>query len=134
MNKNVLIGAAVVIALFLSLPLLANLKKPAGGGYAGGGASSEMTTESASVTPASGGAPSWNAGNLPGTVWSIKGYTVTMGAGGQASMAGTPVGTVNGTWAVNGSKLTLSAMGRTIDAQISGDQILVNGEAAQRVQ
>lgn len=133
MNKNILIGAAVVLAIFLALPLVAGLKKSADSG-GGSAASSEMPVESTGSTGTSGAAPTWNAGNLPGTVWSIKGYTVTMGAGGQASMAGTPLGTVSGNWVVNGSKLTLSAMGRTIDAQISGDQILVNGEAAQRVQ
>ena len=134
MNKNILIGAAVVLAIFLALPLVAGLKKSTNDGGASGAASSEMPVESTGSAGGAGAAPTWNAGNLPGTVWSIKGYTVTMGAGGQASMAGTPLGTVNGNWTVNGSKLTLSAMGRTIDAQISGDQILVNGEAAQRVQ
>lgn len=124
MNKGILIGAGVVLAIFLLLPLAAQLKKQ---GTAAGGAES---------TPAAAGAlapPAWNADNLPGTAWVVSGVTVQIQSGGTAS-AMTPIGQVSGTWTVNGSNLTVSAMGRTINAQISGDQILVDGEPAQRAQ
>lgn len=126
MNKNVLIAAGVVLALFLALPLAAKLKQ------GGGGAASTPAGESAA--PADPNQPPyWNASNLPGTAWNAGGYTINLDAGGVAS-ASTPIGLVSGTWTVNGSTLTVSAMGRTINAQISGDQILVEGKPAQRAQ
>ncbi len=127
MNKNILIGAGIVIALILALPLAAKLKQ-------GGGGDGAATTTTESAAPAaSGQAPSWNAGNLPGTAWVVSGYTVNLEPGGVAS-ASTPFGQVTGSWAVNGSTLQVKAMGREINAQISGDQILVDGTPAQRAQ
>jgi hypothetical protein len=128
-NKNILIGAAIVIALILALPLAAKLKQGGAGSDAGTPA---PTSEPAGPTRA-GQAPYWNAGNLPGTSWVVSGYTVNLQPGGVAS-ASTPFGQITGSWAVNGSTLNVKAAGQEINAQISGDQILVDGTPAQRAQ
>jgi len=137
-NKPLLIGAGILVVLVLSVPLLASLKTGAGGG---GGAASSAESGSAAGTGAASGStapaalqpPLLTAENLVGSAWTMSGYQVSLGAGGVAT-ANTPFGQVSGTWSVNGSTLTISAMGRTENAQISGDQILVGGQPATRVQ
>jgi hypothetical protein len=128
-NKTVLIVAGVVLALFLSVPVLAKLKANQGAAPA-----AETAISGDSAPPAALQPPLLDAASLTGSSWMIKGYTITLGPGGQASVAGTPLGTVTGTWSVSGSTLSAGAMGRNFTAQISGDQIIVDGQPAQRVQ
>lgn len=124
MNKNILIATGVVLVIFLALPLAAKLKTGGGGGAATSSGEAGAAIDTSQP-------PYWNAGNLPGTAWNAGGYTINLDAGGVAS-ANTPIGAVSGTWTVSGSTLTVSAMGRTINAQIAGDQILVDGKPAER--
>lgn len=128
-NKTVWIVVGVVIALVASVPLLAQLKKGMGGSAAPAASSTEAPAASATAIQP----PLLNASNLVGTAWSAKGYTVQLGAGGVAT-ANTPFGAVSGTWTVDGTKVTISAMGRTIVGQISGDQLLVDGQPVPRAQ
>lgn len=128
MNKNVLIVAGVVLALFLSLPILAKLKTGAEGGGATVESGAAPDAAAAPLLP-----PALNAGNLAGSAWNVKGITVQLGAGGVAT-ANTPIGAMSGEWSVDGATLTVKAAGREVKAQISGDQLLVDGQPAQRVQ
>jgi len=128
-NKNLLIGGAVVLVLFLSLPLLASFKGAGGGSTSAPSADSPTPAAAAPVTL--GLPPTWNNENLVGTSWNVSGYVVNLGAGGVAS-ATTPFGQVQGTWNVSGSAMTVKAMGQEKVGQISGDQIIFEGKAAQR--
>jgi hypothetical protein len=134
-NKTVLIVIGVVVVLLLALPALSALKSGAGhlpvpsssNGDAPA-AAGEAAQPAVALQP-----PLLNAGNLVGSAWSVKGFTISLGAGGVAS-AQTPIGQVQGTWVVEGANLTVKAMGRTAVGQISGDQILIDGQPIQRVQ
>jgi len=149
MNKNLLIGAGVVIGLVLALPLLAALKNNVGFQSAperssGGGGGSANALDDA---PRAGSAPSpapvatgpaRDASTLPGTGWKISGFNVELQPGGTAVAKGTPLGDISGTWSVSGSTVTVTASHpvigtRTTNAQISGNQILVDGKPVERV-
>lgn len=127
MNKGLIIGFVIVLAVALSYPFL---PKVSSGGAPGGAAAPAPAAEAAPVVLEP---PLLNAGNLANTVWQVKGFSVNLLPGGQAS-AQTPIGQVQGTWQVNGANITISAMGQTVTAQISGNQILHEGKPIQRLQ
>lgn len=133
MNKTVLIVIGVVVALLLALPALSALKSGAGTATAPSASVGEAPAAEASKPAVAVQPPLLNAGNLVGSAWSVQGITINLGAGGVAS-AQTPIGPVQGTWTVEGANLTVKAMGRTAVGQISGDQILIDGQPIQRVQ
>ena len=133
MNKNLLIAGAVVLGLLLCFPLLASLKGPGPGGAPTAPEESAVATPLIAAPASPSQPPLWNADNLVGTAWNMSGYTVSLGAGGVAS-ANTPLGQVQGTWTVSGSAITVSAMGKVATGEISGDQILFNGQPATRAQ
>lgn len=127
MNKGLIIGFVIVLAVVLSYPFL---PKGSSGGAPGGAAAPAPATDAAPVALEP---PLLNAGNLANTTWQVKGFSVQLLPGGQAQ-ANTPIGQVSGTWQVNGSDITISAMGRTVTAKISGNQILHEGKPIQRLQ
>jgi len=82
--------------------------------------------------------PLLNAQNLVNTVWQMKienfNVQVQLFAGGMARA--TAVGlamAVDGMWKVNGDSVVVSAMGKTANAKIVGDQLIVNGVPAKRI-
>lgn len=135
MNKGILIGAGILVVLVLSLPLLAALKKQG----------TTVTTD-AQGAPAAAGIPSapepgssiaegptLSAASLPGTSWEFQGYQATFQQGGQVAVSGTPLGTVNGSWTVSGTSVTISAVGQSFALQISGAQLLADGQPLRRL-
>lgn len=134
MNKNLLIAGGVVLALILILPLLAALKGMAfvGVDSAPAGASASGSPDAA-IASAPMQAPLLTAENLVGSAWNVSGYTINLGAGGVATAA-LPFGQVQGTWSINGATITVRAMNKTVTGTISGDQILIDGKPATRVQ
>ncbi|HQB03348.1 MAG TPA: hypothetical protein PLY90_08635, partial [Candidatus Hydrogenedentes bacterium] len=79
MNKNLLIGFAVLLVVFLVLPIAASFLR----GGSSGSAAPVISAEEA-------GPPKWNSENLVGTAWSVKtpdipvAVTINLAAGGQA--------------------------------------------------
>lgn len=138
MNKGLIIGFGIVLAVILSYPFVIQM----GGNQPGGARPAAKPAASAPPAPASAPAaapaaapqpPLLNAQNLVGTAWNVQGFTVELLAGGVAQAAGTPLGTIRGNWSVSGSTFTVQAMGRTVNAVISGDQILHDGKPIARV-
>lgn len=136
MNKGLLIGFGIVLAVILSYPFVMQMSANQGGGARPAATGSAPTAGQSAPAPAPAAAPQpplLNAQNLVGTAWNVQGFTVELQSGGVAQAAGTPLGTIRGTWSVSGSTFTVQAMGRTVTAQISGDQILHDGKPIARV-
>ena len=136
MNKNVVIVLVLVVGVLVAVPLLSKLaqKSPQG-------AATNQPGAAADAPKAASDAPYWNSGNLAGTAWNIKvsgiPAVLTMNPGGTATLksdspvlkAMAPSGQLQGTWAVEGNKLNITAdvPGRgpqKISATISGQQFL----------
>jgi len=144
MNKNVIVAIVVIAAIVVGVPLIAKVMQSSGtSGSAGpGGAGSE------GAAPVATAAPALDANSLTNSVWLMKvdkvTLTVTFLPGGalqaQSPMLKVLVGTdtVGGTWTVNGANLNITATAgdKTVSetAVISGDQILVKGNPAKRLQ
>ena len=85
------------------------------------------------------GAPAFlDATNLVNTTWLINvdkigPVTVYLQPGGVATAAAAGLPQIAGTWTVNGTTLSVSAMGKTLSAQIVGDQLLADGKPVQRI-
>jgi len=153
MNDTTKIILVIVAVVVLGIPLLgrfARSEQPAaqtvsadtGAATAppasGASAAPKPQTPPPSAPASSGVAPVWNASNLVNTAWAVpvKGVgnvSLEFLAGGQVrgSVPGLPM-QVSGTWQVNGTSITVVAMGKTVSAQIVGDQIMADGQAAQR--
>ncbi len=146
MNKNILIGFFVLLALFLLLPVIAQLVRTASGGGA------EM---GGPPPPGPKAEPLLNATNLTGTAWNVKtpempiAVTVTLNSGGQAvatvpalfaPIARQQLGTdtLTGNWSVQGSKLiasvTFQGKGFQVECDIIGDKIYYNNKEIPRIQ
>ena len=146
MNKNILIGFFVLLALFLLLPVIAQLVRTASGGGA------EM---GGPPPPGPKAEPLLNATNLTGTAWNVKtpempiAVTVTLNSGGQAvatvpalfaPIARQQLGTdtLTGSWSVQGSKLiasvTFQGKGFQVECDIIGDKIYYNNKEIPRIQ
>jgi hypothetical protein len=143
MDKKVIIAIVVIAVAALAIPLLSKVASNQPAAPAGKAATDKAAPTAAAPTAA----PALNADTLANTKWSlkIKGIPVTVSfmAGGKAT-ASAPIlkalagsETVEGTWTVEGANLTLTAMAKgqaqTGKFQISGDQILVDGQPAQRL-
>lgn len=145
MNKTVVIVIVVIAVVVIGLPLGGKLMQSSNSSEAApeGSAAVAGSEATAEVKP-----PALDANSLANTVWSMKvdkaTLTVTLQPGGtliaQSPMlkiiAGTD--TVSGTWSVSGSNLTITAVagGKSVSetAVISGDQILIKGNPAKRIQ
>ena len=145
MNKSVIVAIVVIAAIVVGVPLIAKVMQSSN-------SSSESTDSGAAgsdaATPAATAAPALDANSLTNSVWSMKvdkvTLTVTFLPGGalqaQSPMLKVLVGTdtVGGTWAVSGANLNITAVAgdKTVSetAVISGDQILVKGTPAKRLQ
>lgn len=150
MNKSVIVAIVVIAAIVVGIPLIAKVMQSSntssGSPEAAGSEAGASGTEA--VAPAATAAPALDANSLTNTQWAIKfdkiTLTVTFLPGGvlqaQSPMLKVLVGTdtVGGTWAVNGANLNISATAgdKTVSetAIISGDQILVKGSPAKRLQ
>lgn len=146
MDKKVIIAVVVIAVAAVAIPLLSKVasNQPAANPAAADKAADGGAPAAASAPAA---APALTADALANTRWSLKiqGIPVTVAflPGGKATatapilkaVAGSE--TVEGTWAINGATLTLTAMAKgesqTGTFQISGDQILVDGQPAQRL-
>lgn len=143
MNKNLLIGFGVLLAVFLVLPIVATLLR-------GGGDSGSVRVPTAEES----GPPKWNAENLVGTAWSVKTkdipvpVTINLGSGGVATATApamlAPIvrahlgtDTITGTWRVEGAKVIASVSVKdksaTVDCDIRGDRIFYQDKELQRV-
>ncbi len=145
--------------LVIALLLLVVLGLPLASKYGGDGAAQKQTEDAkaaaeapakgarggAKIAPAAAGPlkpPLLNAGNLPNSKWTIPiqgiPVTVTFLAGGQAMADAPGFGQLQGSWSISGADLTVSAtvMGKSQSqvVKISGDQIIVNGAPAKRLQ
>ena len=90
------------------------------------------------VSYAPGTPPFLNAVNLTNTTWvlnvdKVGPVTVYLQAGGVATAQPAGLPQITGTWVVNGPTLSVSAMGKTLSAQIVGDQIIADGKPVQRL-
>ncbi len=140
MNKGVIIGIVVVLAVVLALPFVARLGKDEEGvdtkAASPARAASKPAPKSAPTRPQPIApprpiaSPQLNAQNIVGSVWEYEGYTLQFQGGGQASVylpGMTPGPNVQGIpakWSVTGAQLKIEAMGQTIEAKISGNQLL----------
>lgn len=85
--------------------------------------------------------PALTAETLVGTAWEAASpygpVVIELGPNGQATATHSMVGTVTGSWHVNGSKVTatVSFMGQTMsmDAEIKGSTLKVNGQSVRRL-
>lgn len=151
MNKSVLVAIVVIAAIVVGVPLVAKVMQSSGASSgAADTASGSDAAPAADAAPAPTAAPGYDAASLTNTQWSIKiegvpvPLTVTFLANGvlqaQSPMLRAVVGsdTVGGTWSVNGANLNIAATAgsKTVSetAVISGDQILLKGKPAQRLQ
>ena len=136
MNKNVVIVLVLVVGVVVAVPLLPKLMQ-----QGPQGAATNQPGAAADAPKAASAAPYWNSGNLAGTNWNVKvsgiSAVLTMNAGGTSTLksdspilkAIAPSGQLQGTWAVEGNKLKITAdvPGRgpqKISATISGQQFL----------
>ena len=136
MNKNVVIVLVLVVGVLVAVPLLSKLAK-----QGPQGAATNQPGTAADAPKAASEAPYWNSGNLAGTAWNVKlsgiSAVLTMNPGGTATLksdspilkAMAPSGQLQGTWAIEGNKLNITAdvPGRgaqKISATISGQQFL----------
>jgi len=145
MNKSVIVAIVVIAAIVVGVPLIAKVIQSSG---SSSGSTDSATPGSDSAAPAATAAPALDANSLTNSVWSMKvdkvTLTVTFLPGGalqaQSPMLKVLVGTdtVGGTWAVSGANLNITATAgdKTVSetAVISGDQILVKGTPAKRLQ
>jgi len=145
MDKKVIIGIVVAVVVVLgAVPLLSKAKQGGGG----------EAPAAAGAPSAAADAPLLNASNLTGTAWEVKpgdfpiAVTVNLNAGGKvvatvpaafAPIAEKMIGasTLNGTWSVEGAKLTISIIvkdkAETVVCDIVGDKIVVDGKEAKRL-
>ncbi|HOJ69966.1 MAG TPA: hypothetical protein PK379_08740 [Candidatus Hydrogenedentes bacterium] len=91
--------------------------------------------------PAPAAMPALDANSLVGTMWEVGTpygkVTVTLNAGGQAVATHPMIGSVPGTWTVQGNQViaNANAMGRnlTVACQIQGNQLFLNGQPVRRL-
>ncbi len=143
MSKNVVIVLVLVVGVLVAVPLLPKLmqQNPQGAATNQPGAAADAPKAATNTPAGASDAPYWNSGNLAGTSWNIKvsgiPAALTLNAGGAAVLksdspmikAIAPSGQLQGTWAVEGNKLNITAEvpGRgpqKISATISGKQFL----------
>ncbi len=145
MNKNILIGFIVLLAIFLLLPVVAQLVRSTGGGGELGGP----------PPPGPKAEPMLNATNLIGSAWNVKtpempiAVTVTLNSGGQAVATVPPLfapiarqqlgtDTLTGNWSVQGNKLLASVnfqgKGFQVECEIIGDKIYYEDKEIKRIQ
>ena len=152
MDSKTKIIIFVVVAVVVGIPLLANLgsekgaKQPAAPDAAKGPAAAKTGTPhprslpqqqpQAAPSPGPMGAPPINVAN---TTWTIRhpvyGYiTVQFLANGtlqaQSDKLPTPI---QGAWQQNGNNVTISTSMGGMSAQIKGDQLTIQGQAARRL-
>ncbi|MBI4556224.1 MAG: hypothetical protein HY706_01450 [Candidatus Hydrogenedentes bacterium] len=149
MSRGMVVAIAIVLAVFVALPILSKVFAP----HENAAATSTETREIAPVietpVPASASRPgtrtafpipggnqvsAWNAQSLIGTQWQVDKYTFALGPKGQVSVGGVIPGvSLSGTWTVSGNTLTISGMGQSYQAQVRGNQILAGGKPARRI-
>ncbi|HUW59669.1 MAG TPA: hypothetical protein VMZ06_01585 [Candidatus Bathyarchaeia archaeon] len=144
MNKSVIVAIVVIAAIVVGVPLIAKVMQSSGSSSG----STDSNAAGSDAAPAATTAPALDANSLTNSQWSMKvdkvTLTVTFLPNGvlqaQSPMLKVLVGTdtVGGTWAVNGANLNITATAgdQTVSetAIISGDQILVKGNPAKRLQ
>lgn len=145
MNKSVIVAIVVIAAIVVGVPLIAKVMQSSNSSSA---TTDSGTAGSEAAAPAATAAPALDANSLTNTQWSIKVDKVTLAVTflpngvlqAQSPMLKVLVGTdtVGGTWAVSGANLNITATAgdKTVSetAVISGDQILVKGNPAKRLQ
>lgn len=160
MNRNMLIGFAVVLAVVLALPLLAGLMNPpapspAKPAAAAPAAAAQPATPQPAAPPQAPPAQQpvyapppqqaapfqFDANTLTGTGWQVNTphgtVQIYLEPGGQLRATHPMVGQITGNWRVAGNQVTatVSAFGQsqTIACQIQGDQLVYQGRPVQRV-
>ncbi len=144
MNKTILIVFAIVLAVFLLLPVVIQVVRSTSSPAMGG-----------PPPPGPKAAPLLNATNLVGTAWNVKtpeipiAVTVTLNNGGQAVATVPPLfatiarqqlgtDTLTGSWSVQGDKLIASVnfqgKGFQVECDIIGDKIYYKDKEIPRIQ
>jgi hypothetical protein len=146
-NKTLLIVLGVIVAAFLSVPLL----KPAGGAAGGGGGATGTSGASVSAPVSTG--PNLTQADLMGSVWQANSSRgpITVELKGDGSFVATPesaftaqmlrtmtgLDKIIGSWNVSGTSVNLSA---TVGSQavnfsgvIQGQSLMVDGQPATRI-
>jgi len=148
MNKSVVVAIVVIAAIVIGVPLIAKVMQSSNTAPAGGDAEAPGSDSGEAAPSAPTAAPALDANSLTNSQWSMRvdkiTLTVTFLPNGvlqaQSPLLKALVGTdtVGGTWAVNGANLNITATagGQNVSetAIISGDQIIVKGTPARRLQ
>jgi len=139
MNPKMLIGGIVAILVIVAAIPLLNQR---------GSAPSQPSPQPAQQAqppqqqaeaqpPAAPGGPAGSEAapmpNLANTSWKYQSYTVHLLPGGKARAQVGPT-SVNGTWRVNGNKVTAQAMGQSLTATWNGSTLVgADGNPLRRV-
>lgn len=139
MDKTVITAIIVVSALILGLPILAHIADQ--DAQKAAQLKAGVTGPDGKAAPVKIEPPYWNNANLGGTTWTLNmrgiAATVTMNPGGTAvAMSESPLvklkvpsGQLQGTWSIEGDKITLGFTipdlgSQKITGKISGKQFL----------
>lgn len=157
MNRNLLLGFVVVLALLLGVPFLSALKRnaapppaPAPAAAPAAPAAAEEETPPAEPEPAieyNEEAPpppvpqNLTAQDLVGSAWEVNTQygmiQVQLNGGGSAVASHPMAGTLSGNWRITGNQVVVKAsfmnQTQTIRAQVCGTTLCVNGVPLRRL-
>lgn len=145
MSNGWKIALAIAAIVLLGIPLAGRLMRESQGAQASNVPTpAQEPNQADSAQPANKPAPpaagmALDAKTLTNTAWTmnVKGagqVTAELLPGGtvRATVAGLPM-TIEGTWRVDGDKVSINAAGQALSAQIVGGTIMVDDQPAQRV-
>lgn len=89
-------------------------------------------TPAAAPAPAAAAGAPITADSIVGTKWSASGMTFTFEKDGVLKV-GAAGSELPGTWKIDGSSLTVGAMGQEFKAEIQGDKITYDGQPLERL-
>lgn len=148
MNKGVIIGIVVVVAVVVALPFVAKMGKSDDQGETEAAPAAQPAPQptpaapkpaAPAPAPVPAAGPPLDAQSLVGTAWEYEGYRLELESNGQAKVflpgmaPGPNVQGIPAQWSVAGTKFTVTALGNTIEGQISGNQIVSSEGAITRV-
>ncbi len=81
------------------------------------------------AAPAAAPGPAIDATTIVGTKWSAAGYTLAFQADGVVKVNDD----TEGTWKIDGNKLTIETGGTTYDSTIEGDKIMYEGSPLEKL-
>jgi heat shock protein HslJ len=81
------------------------------------------------AAPAAAPGPAIDAKTIIGTKWNVAGYTLAFQENGVVKINDD----TEGTWKIDGNKLTIEASGTTYDATLEGDKIMYEGSPFEKL-